>query len=73
MNFQTVPNRILRRPEVMALTDLTHSALHREISHGRFPAPFKLTPDPSARAVGWSMRAIQTWIDERESQARAAA
>lgn len=62
-------NRVLRRPEVKSMTGLTDSALDREVRAERFPSPFKLTPEPRARAVGWSMRAVQAWIAEREASA----
>ena len=67
------PDRILRRPEVKAATGLTDSVLEREVKAGRFPAPFKLLPDPRARAVGWSERAVQAWIAERIAAAQVAA
>lgn len=66
-------DRILRRPEVRAATGLTDSVLDREIKAGRFPQPFKLLPDPRARAVGWSERAVQAWIAERIAAAQKAA
>lgn len=72
MNQQTHTDRILRRPEVKALTGLTDSVLDREIRAGRFPAPFKLLPDPRARAVGWSARAVQSWIADRIASAERA-
>lgn len=58
-------NRVIRRPEVRHLTGLTDSALAREVHAGRFPAPLHLSPDPKARAVGWSLRAVQAWIEAR--------
>ncbi len=63
-------DRIIRRPEVKSLTGLTDSVIDREIRAGRFPAPFKLLPDPRARAVGWSERAVQAWIAERIATAQ---
>lgn len=72
-HHEAKPDRILRRPEVKAATGLTDSVLEREIRAGRFPAPFKLLPDPKARAVGWSERAVQAWIAERIAAAQVAA
>lgn len=69
-HHEAKPDRILRRPEVKAATGLTDSVLEREIKAGRFPAPFKLLPDPRARAVGWSERAVQAWIAERIAAAQ---
>lgn len=60
-------DRVIRKPEVKATTGLTDSALDREVRAGRFPAPFKLSPDPSARAIGWSMQAVQAWIAKRSA------
>ena len=70
MKDQVTPDRILRRPEVKAITGLSDSVMDREIKAGRFPAPFKLLPDPRARAVGWSERAVQAWIAERIAAAQ---
>lgn len=61
-------NRIVRRPELRHLTGLTDSVLDRLVRDGLFPKPFKLTPHPQCRAVGWSMRAVQEWIAERERE-----
>lgn len=69
-HHEAKPDRILRRPEVKTATGLTDSVLEREIKAGRFPAPFKLLPDPRARAVGWSERAVQAWIAERIAAAQ---
>ena len=66
-------DKILRRPDVKALTGLTDSVLDREVRAGRFPAPFKLLPDPRSRVVGWSERAVRNWIAERIEAARGAA
>jgi len=69
-HHEATPDRILRRPEVKAATGLTDSVIDREVRAGRFPAPFKLLPDPRARAVGWSERAVQAWIAERIATAQ---
>lgn len=66
-------NRIVRRSELFHLTGLTPSALDREIKAGRFPPAFKLSPDPKARSVGWSLRTVQAWISERENNPQGAA
>lgn len=65
-------NRVIRRPEVKHLTGLSDSVLEREVRAGRFPPPFKLSPDPKARAVGWSLHSVQEWIANRESEGVAA-
>lgn len=45
--------RLLRRPEVCAITGKTDSVLDRDVRNGLFPPPVKLSPDPTRRAVGW--------------------
>lgn len=64
-------NRILRRPQVLAVTGLSNSALDRELRAERFPRPIKLSPDPKARAVGWPESSVQSWIAERIASAGA--
>jgi predicted DNA-binding transcriptional regulator AlpA len=54
------------------MAGLTASALDREVRAGRFPAPFKLSPEPHTRAIGWSLRSVQAWIEQREQTAQAA-
>lgn len=63
-------NRIIRRPELRHITGLSNSALEREVRARRFPRPLKLSSDPRSRAVGWSMRQVQAWIEERERTAQ---
>lgn len=60
-------NRIIRRSEVLHLTGLTGSALDREIRAGRLPRGIPLVP--GGRAVGWSLSAIQEWIDAKAAEA----
>lgn len=66
---KTFAERIVRRPEVLAVTGLTDSALDREMRAGRFPRPVKLSPDPKSRAVGWPASAVQGWIADRVAAA----
>lgn len=67
------PDRIIRRPDVRAQTGLSDSALDREVRAGRFPAPIKLSRAENARAVGWSQRAVQAWVDSRIASQEVAA
>jgi len=60
--IQTAP-AILRRKQVEQLTGLSCSTLYSEMSKGRFPKPIKLT----AKAVGWHINAIDTWMESRET------
>jgi prophage regulatory protein len=69
----SVPDRIIRDKECQHITGLTASARDREIRAGRFPAPIKLSPAENARAVGWSLRAVQAWVDSRIASQEAAA
>ncbi|MEM1149947.1 MAG: AlpA family transcriptional regulator [Pseudomonadota bacterium] len=54
-------DRILRRPEVEALTGLARSTLYLHIKQGRFPSPVQIGP----RAVGWRHSAVAAWLAER--------
>lgn len=65
----TEQDRVLRRPAVLEMSGLASSALDREVKAGRFPAPFKLSTDPRARAVGWSAAAVQAWLAARKAAA----
>lgn len=64
--------RVLRRPQVEALTGLRGGSLDRELRAGGFPRPFKLSNGPRSRAIGWDSREIAAWIDERKQLGRAA-
>ena len=43
------PLKIVRRPEVLSLLQISQSALHDRINKGIWPTPISL----GARAVGW--------------------
>lgn len=53
--------RILRLPQVMAVTGFGRSWIYQAMSEGRFPQSRKTGP----RAVGWDSQAIERWIAER--------
>jgi len=53
-------NRILRLPEVMHLTGLSRSTIYSKITQGEFPKQINL----GGRSVGWSEKAVLSWIDE---------
>ena len=55
--------RILRRGGVSALTSLSRPTIYRLISCGKFPKPIRL----SANAVGWDVRDVLAWIDDRKA------
>lgn len=58
-------NRIVRKKEVLSLTEISSATLFRLIAKGDFPKSKKLTGD-SGRAVGWGLNKIQNWIQSRE-------
>ena len=51
----------LRMPEVLKLTGLSRTTIHRMVKAGTFPPPMKL----GARAVGWRAADIEEWLDDR--------
>lgn len=55
--------RLIRRPDVEAMTGLARSSIYAKISEGEFPAPVKI----GARAVAWPESDIQEWIAARIS------
>lgn len=59
----TTPTRLLRRPEVQALTGLSATTLYDHLARGTFPAAVKL----SARTVAWRESEVLAWIDSRQS------
>lgn len=56
-------DRILRLPDVIAMTGLSRSTLYARIAAGEFPAQLKLTQ----RAVGWRAQSVQDWIEKRKA------
>lgn len=52
--------RVLRLPEVIAVTGLSRSAIYARMSQGRFPNSVRL----GIRAVGWRAADVFRWIDE---------
>jgi len=53
--------RILRRPEVAAITGLGKSSIHELEREGSFPQRVRL----STRATGWRSDEVQAWIESR--------
>ncbi len=56
--YQPTIDRLLRRPEVEALTGLARATIYQRMATGHFPRPIKI----SKRAVAWerSMRKSAT-------------
>jgi prophage regulatory protein len=53
--------KILRRPEVTAVTGLPKSSLYAEIAAGRFPKPVAIR----GTAVGWLEPEVIAWQKKR--------
>jgi prophage regulatory protein len=58
------PERLLRLPDVEALTGLKKSSIYVAMRRGEFPQPVKL----SRRAVCWPLSTVQGWIAGRIAQ-----
>ena len=54
--------RIVRMDEVSKLTGLARATIYKKVSDGSFPPPIRL----GARAVGWRMSDIVTWLEAPE-------
>ncbi len=52
--------RILRLPEVEAVTGRKRSAIYESVAEGTFPAPVPLGP----RAVGWLEDEVADWQEQ---------
>ena len=55
------PDKIIRVKEVLGLTGLSRTTLWRLEKKGQFPARLPL----SAGSVGWRLREVEKWIDEK--------
>ncbi|MYA44637.1 MAG: AlpA family phage regulatory protein [Gemmatimonadetes bacterium] len=53
--------KVLRYPEVQAVTGLSRKSIERRINAGTFPRPVRL----GARAVGFRSDEIEAWIKAR--------
>ena len=54
--------RIVRRDEVSQLTGLARATIYKKVKERSFPPPIRL----GARAVGWRMSDIVTWLQAPE-------
>jgi prophage regulatory protein len=61
-------NRLLRLPDVKALTGLGRSTIYLKMAKGEFPGAVKL----GERAVGWLESDIERWIQARVAASRPA-
>jgi prophage regulatory protein len=53
--------RMLRLPEVAALTSVSRPTIYRWIAAGTFPAPVRL----GENTVAWRSDVLQEWLDAR--------
>ncbi len=53
---------IMRFPEVVKRTGLSRSTVYRLLSERKFPSQVQLT----SRSVGWYVKDIEAWLQERE-------
>ena len=58
--------RLLRLPDVKALTGLGRSTIYLKMTRGEFPGAVKL----GERAVAWPQADIERWIQERVAASR---
>jgi prophage regulatory protein len=58
--------RIIKLPEVIAITALSRSSIYAKAKDGTFPKPVKL----SERSVGWLEHEIVEWLEKRVSESR---
>ena len=58
-------DRMMRLPEVLEVTGLSHATIWRWVKSGDFPAPVKLG-GIRTRSIGWRFREVQRWFDSRE-------
>ena len=57
----SVPERLLRRREVQALTGLSSATIYRMMSDNAFPRPRKIGAGPTG-AVAWRLSDVLSWI-----------
>ncbi len=57
-------DRLLRRPEVEAMTAMSCAAIYAKMDQGWFPRPVRIGSGPRG-AVAWRLSDIQKWIESR--------
>jgi len=58
--------KIIRRPDVEAITGLSRSSIYEKMDKGIFPRPIKL----GKRSVGWLQHEVAEWVKNRVSVTR---
>lgn len=61
MDIQKI-DRILRLPEVIAVTGLSRTTIYDYIKNDAFPKQIRLTK----QSVGWRYSVINEWLNSRE-------
>ena len=59
-----VRDKLIRRPEVEALTGLSRSTIYEWMKRGDFPQPVKL----GVRLVAWRQSDLLAWLESRETR-----
>lgn len=57
----TQPRRIMRLPQVQAVTGFGRAWIYELMSEGKFPKARKI----GARAVGWDSQEVEQWVTDR--------
>jgi predicted DNA-binding transcriptional regulator AlpA len=58
-----VTDIVLRKADIEKITGVTERTVRSMEAAGKFPKRF--TINPSGRAVGWSLREVQNWMEQR--------
>lgn len=59
-------NKIIKLPEVTALTGRSRSSIYADVKKDKFPAPISL----GQRAVGWLEAEVSEWIENKIAESR---
>lgn len=59
---------VLRKADIERITGVTERTVRSMEARGDFPKRF--TINPNGRAVGWSSRDVQAWLEERSMPTR---
>lgn len=54
----TLQNRIVRLPEVIAVTGLSRATIYRKMKAGTFPKRYKI----GTNAIGWRRADLDAWL-----------
>lgn len=65
MSAPSDSDRLIQVREVIRLTSLSRTSIHRMVAAGRFPRPLKI----GASRRAWSLLAVRRWIAERLAEA----